>query len=130
MDEIMLGCSATVVAADVALIKSQNTPHGLVLNEKNRETVTTDDNTDEVSLQLAIYYSHLIMFYITWSSSATRPRNERLSVETTWWSGKCYFQTSHHMMLWFYSSFFQSISAATHSTSITVWRTWSSYTIW
>ena len=41
MDDISLGVPAVVVIADVALVKAQGTPFGLVLNEKKCETITT-----------------------------------------------------------------------------------------
>ena len=59
MDDITLGGPTTVVAADVALIKSQGTPRGLILNEKKCETITPDGHTDEVSLQQFIHHTPL-----------------------------------------------------------------------
>ena len=50
-DDITLGDPAVVAAADIALVKAQGTPLGLVLNEKKCETITSDSYTDEISLQ-------------------------------------------------------------------------------
>ena len=59
MSDITLGDPAAVVAADVALVKAQGTPVGLVINEKKCETITTDGHTAEISLQQFIHHTPL-----------------------------------------------------------------------
>ena len=59
MDYLNLGGPAAVIATDIALIKAQGTPLGLVLNEMNCETITTDARTDEISLQKLIHHTPL-----------------------------------------------------------------------
>ena len=63
MNDITLGSPAAVVAADVTLVKAQGTPLGLVLNEKQSETFTTDVHTDEISFQQFIHHTPLSSFF-------------------------------------------------------------------
>ena len=57
MNDITLGGPATVVVADVALVKAQGIPFDLALNEKKYETITTDGHSDEISLQQFICHT-------------------------------------------------------------------------
>ena len=59
MNDITLGGPAAVVATDVALIKTEGTPLGLVHNEKKCETITTNGHSNEISLQQFIHITPL-----------------------------------------------------------------------
>ena len=57
MDDIILGGSSTVVAADVALIRSQGTTQGLFLNNEAREAASVNGHINEISLQQFIQFT-------------------------------------------------------------------------
>ena len=59
MDDITLGGTTAVVAADVALVKALSAPFSVVLYEKKCETNTIDGHTDEISLQQFIHHTPL-----------------------------------------------------------------------
>ena len=57
MDDITLGGSSAVVAADVTLIRSQGTTQGLFLNEKKCKAKSVNGHINEISLQHFIKYT-------------------------------------------------------------------------
>ena len=57
MDDITLGGPSTVVAADVALIRSQGTTQILFLNDKKCEKISINGYIKEISLQQFIQYT-------------------------------------------------------------------------
>ena len=57
MDDITLGGPSAVVAADVALIRSQGTTQGLFLNDKKCEVISVNGHINKISLQQFIQYT-------------------------------------------------------------------------
>ena len=57
MDNITLGGPSAVVAADVALIRSQGTTQGLFLYDKKCEVKSVNNHINEISLQQFIQYT-------------------------------------------------------------------------
>ena len=57
MNDITLGGSSAVIAADVALIRSQGTTQGLFLNDKKCEAISVNGHINEISLQQFIQYT-------------------------------------------------------------------------
>ena len=82
MDDITLVGLAAVVAADVALVKVQGKPLGLVLIEKKYETITTDGHADEISLQQFIRHTPLSSTLLRAPLLRELIMYERLSRET------------------------------------------------